>query len=111
MLRSVGPLLRVRYCPSRGRTDGSTFYCESDATIGLHCRGRVGGWHESVVDFRPDIAKGEALSHLQEPAVFLHRLFVQSEGQSLAWETPAGLIDFHVDELWQRTHPKSFAAE
>ena len=65
----------------------------------------------SIVDFRPDIAKGEALSHLQEPAVFLHRLFVQSEGQSLAWETPAGLIDFHVDELWQRTHSKSFAAE
>jgi Protein of unknown function (DUF2442) len=66
---------------------------------------------KSVVDFRPDIAKGEALSYLQEPAVFLHRLFVQSEGQSLAWETPSGLIDFHVDELWQRTHSKSFAAE
>ena len=65
----------------------------------------------SVVDFRPDIAKGEALSYLWEPAVFLHRLFVQSEGQSLAWETPNGLIDFHVDELWQRAHPKSFAAE
>ena len=66
---------------------------------------------KSVVDFRPDIAKGEALSYLREPAVFLHRLFVQSEGQSLAWETPSGLIDFHVDELWQRAHSKSFAAE
>jgi hypothetical protein len=64
----------------------------------------------SVIDFGPDIAKGEALSHLREPAVFLHRLFVQSEGQSLAWETPSGLIDFHVDELWQRAHSK-FAAE
>jgi len=41
---------------------------------------------KSVVDFRPDIAKGEALSYLREPAVFLHRLFVQSEGQSLAGE-------------------------
>jgi hypothetical protein len=66
---------------------------------------------KSVVDFCPDIAKGEALSYLQEPAVFLHRLFVQSEGQSLAWGTPSGLVDLHVDELWQRTHSKSFAAE
>ena len=66
---------------------------------------------KSIVDFRPDIAKGEALQYLREPAVFLHRLFVQSEGQSLAWDTPSGLIDFHVDELWRRTHSKSFAAE
>ena len=66
---------------------------------------------KSVVDFRPDMVKGEALSCLREPAVFLHRLFVQSDGQSLAWETPSGLIDFHVDELWQRAHSKSFAAE
>lgn len=65
----------------------------------------------SVIDFRPEIAKGEALAHLGEAAVFLHRLFVQSAGQSLAWETPGGLIDFHVNELWQRTHPKSVAAE
>jgi hypothetical protein len=65
----------------------------------------------SVIDFRPEIAKGGALAHLQEPAVFLHRLFVQSAGQSLAWETPNGLIDFHVDELWQRSHAKSVAAE
>ena len=65
----------------------------------------------SVVDFRPEIAKGGALPALREPAVFLHRLFVQSAGQSLAWETPGGLIDFHVDELWQRTHSKSVAAE
>ena len=53
---------------------------------------------KSVVDFRPDIAKDEALSYLREPAVFLHRLL-------------SGLIDFHVDELWQRAHSKSFAAE
>ena len=65
----------------------------------------------SVIDFRPEIAKGGALSHLAEPAVFLHRLFVQSAGQSLAWETPSGLIDFHVDELWQRAHVKPVAAE
>jgi len=65
----------------------------------------------SVVDFRSDIAKSEALGYLREAAVFLHRLFVQSEGKSLAWETPAGLIDFHAEELWRRTHAKSFAAE
>jgi hypothetical protein len=65
----------------------------------------------SVIDFRPEIAKGGALAHLQEPAVFLHRLFVQSAGKSIAWETPSGLIDFHVDELWQRSHTKSVAAE
>jgi hypothetical protein len=41
----------------------------------------------------------------------LHRLFVQSAGEGLAWETPAGLIDFHADELWQRTHVKPVAAE
>jgi len=92
-------------------SDGSTFNCASDASIGLYCRDRMSDGSKSVVDFRPDIAKGEALSYLREPAVFLHRLFVQSEGQSLAWETPSGLIDFHVDELWQRTHSKSFAAE
>jgi hypothetical protein len=54
---------------------------------------------KSVIDFRPEIAKGGVLAHLQEPAVFLHRLFVQSAGNSLAWETPSGLADFHVDEL------------
>lgn len=69
------------------------------------------GGSRSVVDFRPDIAKGGALSSLCEPAVFLHRLFVQSEGHSLAWETSSGLLDFHADELWLRTHTKSVAAE
>ena len=79
----------------------------SDFTVAIEWSDGSG----SVVDFRPDIAKGEALAYLKEPAVFLHRLFVQSDGKSLAWETPAGLIDFHVDELWQRTHTKSYAAE
>jgi hypothetical protein len=37
----------------------------------------------------------------------LHRLFVQSTGESLAWETSAGLIDFHADELWQRRRVRS----
>lgn len=64
----------------------------------------------SVLDFAPEIAKGGAFADLGQPAVFLHRLFVQSAGQSLAWETRAGLVDFHVEELWQRTH-KSVAAE
>lgn len=58
----------------------------------------------SEVDFQPEIARGGALAALAEPAVFLHRLFVQSAGESLAWETPAGLVDFHADELWRRTH-------
>jgi hypothetical protein len=66
---------------------------------------------KSVVDFRPEIVRGGALAHLQEPALFLHRLFVQSAGGSLAWETPSGLLDFHADELWKRTHTKSVAAE
>jgi len=38
-------------------------------------------------------------------------LFVQSAGDSLAWETPAGLVDFHADELWRRSHAKSVAAD
>ena len=50
----------------------------------------------SKVDFRPEIARGGALAALAEPAVFLHRLFVQSAGESLAWETPAGLVDLHA---------------
>lgn len=58
----------------------------------------------SRLDFRPEIARGGALGALAEPAVFLHRLFVQSAGESLAWETPAGLVDFHADELWLRAH-------
>ena len=65
----------------------------------------------SKIDFRPEIARGGALAQLGESAVFLHRLFVQSAGESLAWETPAGLVDFHADELWRRTHAKSVAAE
>jgi len=65
----------------------------------------------SRIDFRPEIVKGGALSQLGEPALFLHRLFVQSAGNSLAWETPSGLIDFHADELWQRAHRKQVAAE
>jgi len=65
----------------------------------------------STVDFRPEIARGGALASLGEPAVFLHRLFVQSAGESLAWETSRGLIDFHADELWQRTHVNPVAAE
>jgi len=64
----------------------------------------------SKVDFRPEIARG-ALASLGEAAVFLHRLFVQSAGESLAWETVAGLIDFHADELWRRTHVNPMAAE
>jgi hypothetical protein len=64
----------------------------------------------STVDFRTEIARGGALATLAQPAVFLHRLFVQSAGESLAWETPAGLVDFHADELWRRSH-KSVAAE
>ncbi len=63
------------------------------------------------IDFRPEIARGGALASLGEPAVFRHRLFVQSAGESLAWETSFGLIDFHADELWQRTHIKPVAAE
>jgi hypothetical protein len=51
------------------------------------------------------------LSHLWEPALFLHRLFIQSAGNSLAWETPGGLIDFHADELWERAHGRLVAAE
>jgi hypothetical protein len=65
----------------------------------------------STVDFRPEISRGGALAALAEPAVFLRRLFVQSAGDSLAWETPAGLIDFHADELWRRSHAKPVAAE
>ena len=65
----------------------------------------------SKIDFRPEIGRGGALAHLGEPAIFLHRLFVQAAGESLAWETPAGLVDFHADELWRRTHSKSVAAE
>jgi hypothetical protein len=64
-----------------------------------------------TVDFRPEIARGGVLASLKEPAIFLHRLFVQSAGESLAWETPFGLVDFHADELWQRTHVKPVAAE
>lgn len=65
----------------------------------------------STLDFRPEIERGGALAALAEQAVFLHRLFVQSAGESIAWETPAGLVDFHARELWQRTHAKSLAAE
>jgi hypothetical protein len=65
----------------------------------------------SRIDFRSEIARGGALAALAEPAVFLHRLFVQSSGESLAWETPAGLVDFHADELWRRSHVKPVAAE
>jgi hypothetical protein len=65
----------------------------------------------SIIDFHPELARGEALAHLREPAIFLHRLFVQSAGQSLAWETPSGLVEFHVDELWQRSHRKPVAGE
>jgi hypothetical protein len=64
----------------------------------------------SKIDFRAEIARGGALASLAQPAVFLHRLFVQSAGESIAWETSAGLVDFHADELWQRSH-KSVAAE
>ncbi len=65
----------------------------------------------SKVDFQPEIARGGVLRHLAEPAVFLHRLFVQSAGDSLAWDTPDGLVDFHADELWRRTHTTTIAAE
>ena len=65
----------------------------------------------SSIDFRPEIAKGGTLAELAEPAVFLHRLFVQAAGDSLAWETRGGLIDFHADELWRRAHARPVAAE
>jgi hypothetical protein len=92
-------------------SNGSTFNCASDGSIGLYCRDRMVGWLKERRRFSPWYRQGRGAVLFAGTAVFLHRLFVQSEGQSLAWETPSGLIDFHVDELWQRTHSKSFAAE
>ena len=77
--------------------------------LSVHIEWRDGT--SSNIDFRPEIARGGPLASLAEPAIFLHRLFVQSAGDSLAWETPAGLVDFHADELWRRSHAKSVAAE
>ena len=64
----------------------------------------------STVDFRTEIDRAGVLASLAQPAIFMHSLFVHSAGESLAWETPAGLVDFQADELWQRSH-KSVAAE
>jgi hypothetical protein len=79
----------------------------SDFTVAIEWTNGSSG----VIDFRAEIAKGGVLSHLRGAAVFLHRLFIQSAGKSLAWQTPSVLIDFHVDDLWQRSHTKSVAAE
>jgi hypothetical protein len=62
------------------------------------------------VDFVPKVPRGR-FGFPDESAVFLHRLFVQPVGNSLTWEAPLGLIDFHAEELWQRMHLKAVAAE
>ena len=65
----------------------------------------------SVVDFRPIIAQGGVMASLGEPAVFLRRLYVQSQGESLAWEIFGQIVDFHADNLWRDSRSSSAAAE
>ncbi|MBM3558178.1 MAG: DUF2442 domain-containing protein [Alphaproteobacteria bacterium] len=53
----------------------------------------------SVLDMRPEIARGGVYGALAEPAVFLRRLFVQANGESLAWEVFGNLVDLHADGI------------
>jgi hypothetical protein len=55
----------------------------------------------SVVDFKPEIAKGGLLAALGEPAVFLRRMYVHAHGESIAWEVFGQIVDFHAENLWR----------
>jgi hypothetical protein len=65
----------------------------------------------SVVDFKPAIAKGGLLASLGEPANFLRRMHVHSQGDSIAWEVFGQIVDFHADNLWRDSRRESAAAE
>ncbi|TXL70500.1 DUF2442 domain-containing protein [Vineibacter terrae] len=65
----------------------------------------------STADLKPAIARGGMLADLGEPAVFLRRMFVHAEGESLAWEIFGQFVDFHADNLWAISHAAPAAAE
>ena len=65
----------------------------------------------STADLKPEIERGGMLAELGEPAVFLRRMFVHAEGESLAWEVFGQIVDFHADNLWAASQAKPAAAE
>jgi hypothetical protein len=65
----------------------------------------------SVADFKPAIVKGGLLASLEDPAIFLRRMYVHSHGDSIAWEVFGQIVDFHADNLWRDSQSSSAAAE
>ncbi|MBV9521236.1 MAG: hypothetical protein JO010_00490, partial [Alphaproteobacteria bacterium] len=65
----------------------------------------------SVADFKPEIAAGGLMASLGEPAIFLRRMFIHADGDSLAWEVFGQMVDFHADDLWRRSRQQPAAAE
>jgi hypothetical protein len=65
----------------------------------------------SVVDMRPQIERGGLLKELGEEAIFLRRLYVHAEGESLGWEVYGHLVDFDADDLWRDSRSRAAAAE
>jgi hypothetical protein len=65
----------------------------------------------SVADFRPFIERGGIFARLQEPVVFMHRMFVHWEGESIGWEVLGEMVDFYADNIWRDSRQKREAAE
>jgi hypothetical protein len=65
----------------------------------------------SVVDMKPQIERGGLFKELAEPAIFLKRLYIHSEGESLGWEVFGHMVDFDADGLWRDSRSRATAAE
>lgn len=65
----------------------------------------------SVADLKPFIAAGGLMASLGEPAIFLRRMYIHAQGESLAWEVYGQLVDFHADNLWDHSREQPAAAE
>jgi hypothetical protein len=65
----------------------------------------------SVADLKPDIARGGIMADLGNPAIFLNRLFIHAQGESIGWEVFGQFVDFNADNLWRDTRKAHTAAE
>lgn len=65
----------------------------------------------SVLDMKPELELGGMCTDLREIGIFMHRMFIHSEGQSIGWEIFGHMLDYHADNIWRDTRQKREAAE
>lgn len=64
----------------------------------------------STIDFKRHLARGGVLAKLGDPVIFVNRLFVHADGESIGWEVMGTFVDFEADNLWRDSHATNEAA-